>query len=282
MNHFESRIASARQALSGADCVLIGGGAGLSTAAGLSYSGKRFREYFPDFIEKYGFTDMYSAGFYPFPAEEERWAYWARHIYVNRYLPGATPLYQDLLAFVEGKKYFVITTNVDSQFQKAGFPPGKIFAVQGDYGFLQCAKGCHYRLYYNEKLVSELLSHTKNCRVPPELVPHCPVCGGKMAVHLRCDHFFVENSAWHEAENRYKNFLQSAQGRIVLLELGVGFNTPGIIKYPFWQMTAENPKAAYVCINYGEAYCPEEIKKQAICIDDDIGAVLEAFNGTNL
>ena len=281
-----------REALSRADAVVIGAGAGLSAAAGFAYSGERFDRYFSDFAAKYGFHDMYSGGFYPFPTEEERWAYWSRYIWINRYQDAPKPVYHDLLKLVWGKDYFVLTTNVDHCFQKAGFDKKRLFYTQGDYGLFQCSQPCCQETQDNEALVRQMLETqgykiggdnsltvpegvAPKMAIPTELLPRCPHCGRPQAQNLRCDDTFVENEGWHRAAERYSNFLRTREGqRIVFLELGVGFNTPVIIKYPFWRMTARNPRAVYACVNQGQACCPEEIRKQSVCIDGDIGTVL--------
>lgn len=261
-----------------ADAVVIGAGAGLSASAGFTYSGKRFHDNFADFIETYGFTDMYSAGFYPFATLEEYWAYWSRYIYINRYQNAPKSVYDDLYNLVRDKDYFVLTTNVDHCFQKAGFDKQRLFYTQGDYGLWQCSKPCHDKTYDNESAVKRMVAEQKNMRIPSELVPHCPVCGAPMVMNLRADHTFVEDDGWRMAAERYQDFIHRHKGgKILYLELGVGSNTPGIIKYPFWQMTVENPNAVYICINYGEATCPQEIEKRAVCIDGDIGTVLKQY-----
>ena len=261
-----------------ADAVVIGAGAGLSASAGFTYSGKRFHDNFADFIEAYGFEDMYSAGFYPFATLEEYWAYWSRYIYINRYQNAPKSVYGDLYNLVRDKDYFVLTTNVDHCFQKARFDKQRLFYTQGDYGLWQCSKPCHDKTYDNEATVKRMVAEQKNMRIPSELIPHCPVCGAPMAMNLRADHTFVEDDGWHMAAERYQDFIRRHKNsKILYLELGVGSNTPAIIKYPFWQMTAENPNATYICINYEEAICPQEIKKQAICIDGDIGTVLKQY-----
>lgn len=278
MKQYEQRLQSARGALQEADHVIIGGGAGFSDAAGLKYSGTRFTENFSDFIKKYGLTDMYSSAFYPFKTEEERWAYWARHIRINRYATFVAPLYARLLQLVQCKAHFVITTNADHQFYKAGFSPEKIFRVQGDYAFLQCAKGCHDTLYDNEALIKELLASTHACRVPSALVPKCPVCGGRMDPHLRKDNFFIENEAWREAAQRYASFLKQCEGtRVVLLELGVGFNTPGIIRYPFEQFTYQNHGATLIRINRDQPRGIKENEAKTISFDEDMEEVMNAL-----
>ena len=232
------------------DAVLIGGGAGLSAAAGLDYAGEDFRREFADYIAKYGFTDLYSSGFYPFPTEEERWARWARHIDYAALRPRATPLYCQLLNLVEGKDAFVITTNVDAQFEKAGFAPERLFAVQGDYREMQCATACHQKVYSTVESVGKMLAATRDLRIPSALVPRCPVCGGKMEMHLRVDSFFIEDAAWRGAAARYAEFLRRhAHDRLLLLELGVGFNTPTIIRFPFEEITYANPAALLVRLN---------------------------------
>ena len=253
-------LGRASELLLGARRVLVGAGAGLSTAAGLSYGGERFKRNFTPFIEKYGMTDMYSAGFYPFPSEEARWGYWARHVWVNRHEPGALPLYRALRAFARTRDCFVITTNVDAQFEKAGFPPERLFATQGDYGLLQCARGCHDRLYPNRELAAAIMERTEDCLAPSDLVPRCPACGGPMAVHLRVDGHFVENADWHAAQKRYRRFVEGA-GRepTVLLELGVGWNTPGIIRFPF-EALARATGAPLVRLNRDDARLPTDVR----------------------
>lgn len=271
----ETAVKKLHRWLGQAEAVVIGAGSGLSTAAGLTYSGPRFASLFPEFIAKYGMTDMYSAGFYPFEHQEEKWAYWSRHIYYNRYDQPAGAVYTQLLALVKKKNYFVLTTNVDHQFWLAGFEESRIFATQGDYGLFQCKRACHSRLYDNESQVRAMLEGQKNCRIPSELVPKCPVCGGNMEVNLRCDRFFVEDTKWHQAAEWYEAFIRQNSGkRVLYLELGVGMNTPGIIKYPFWQMTWQNPGARYACINLGEAIAPAEIEERSLCINGNIGTVL--------
>lgn len=263
-----------KEEIENADAVLIGAGAGVSTSAGFTYSGKRFEEYFKDFIIKYGFTDMYSGGFYPYETLEEYWAYWSRYIYVNRYQNEPKPVYENLLKLVQNKDYFVLTTNVDHCFQKAGFDKHKLFYTQGDYGLWQCSKPCHNKTYDNETTVKRMVDKQQNMRVPSELIPHCPICGASMTMNLRADNTFVEDDGWYKAEKRYEDFIYYHQGlHILYLELGVGGNTPVIIKYPFWEMTYQNPKAVYACINLS-TYCPKEIKNRSICINEDIGNVL--------
>ncbi len=276
-----------------AEAVMIGAGAGLSTSAGFTYTGERFQQYFGDFAATYSFRDMYSGGFYPFKSLREHWSYWSRYIYINRYMDIENGTYQKLYELVKEKDYFVLTTNVDHQFQKAGFEKKRLFYTQGDYGLFQCSAPCHQKTYDNEAIIRQMMEAQgyvlpENApsyvltgklltrKVPADLVPYCPVCGKPMSMNLRADHTFVEDEGWHAASARYLDFLRSRQDkRMLFLELGVGGNTPGIIKYPFWQMTAANPQAVYACINYGEAVCPVELEKQAICINGDIGTVLE-------
>ena len=258
-----------------ADAIVVGAGAGLSTSAGFTYSGARMQQYFADFVEKYGFRDMYTGGFYPFPTPEERWAYWSRYIYINRYMDADNGTYRRLFELLKDKDYFVLTTNVDHQFQKAGFDKHRLFYTQGDYGLWQCSEPCHQKTYDNEETVRAMVAQQKDMRVPAELVPHCPVCGKPMSMNLRADDTFVEDEGWHAAAERYEEFLRRHEGMHVLyLELGVGMNTPAIIKFPFWRMTYDNPDAVYACVNFGEAYVPEQIRKQSICINGDIHDVL--------
>ena len=269
-----SPIERLKQALDTADAVLIGAGAGMSTSAGLTYSGERFEKYFSDFAQKYSIRDIYSGGFYPFETPEEYWAWWSRHIYYNRYdvVPGKP--YTDLLELVKDKEYFVLTTNVDHQFQLAGFDKQRLFYTQGDYGLWQCSVPCHNATYDNEEQVRRMIAQQTDMRIPSELIPHCPKCGAPMTMNLRADETFVQDEGWYAAANRYEAFLEKhGYKHILLLELGVGGNTPGIIKYPFWRMTAQNPKAVYVCINLGQAFVPRQIENQSISIDDDIGRI---------
>ena len=274
----ETNLERLKNALSESDAVVIGAGAGLSASAGFVYDGKRFEKHFSDFIEKYGFRDMYSGGFYPFDSLEEHWAYWSRYIWINRYADAPKPVYDELLDLVKDKDYFVLTTNVDHCFQKAGFDRERLFYTQGDYGLFQCSEPCCQKTWDNEEAIRQMVERQKDMRVPSELVPHCPDCGKPMSMNLRADETFVEDEGWHAAARRYEDFLRCHAGaHILYLELGVGGNTPVIIKYPFWRMTYQNPKAVYACVNLSEAYCPKEIQKRSICIDGDIGKALNSL-----
>lgn len=271
----QKQIERLSQQLASSDAIVIGAGAGLSTSAGFTYTGERFEYYFPDFIAKYHFSDMYSGGFYPFDTLEEHWAYWSRYIFCNRYLDAPKLVYQELLSLVQNKDYFVLTTNVDHQFQKAGFDKHKLFYTQGDYGLWQCMEPCHQKTYDNEEVVRRMVAEQRDMRIPTELVPRCPVCGKPMTMNLRSDNTFVEDEGWHLAAERYDDFLRRHDGlKVLYLELGVGANTPVIIKYPFWKMTYANQNATYACINFGEAFAPPEIRNRSICINADIGNVL--------
>ena len=270
------KIRKLGKALEEAEAVIIGAGAGLSASAGFVYTGERFQAYFSDFEEKYGFHDMYSGGFYPYKTLEEYWAYWSRYIYLNRYMDPPRPVYEDLLELVKDKDYFVLTTNVDHCFQKAGFEKERLFYTQGDYGLFQCSEPCCQETWDNEEIVGEMIRRQDHMKIPRDLVPHCPRCGKPLTMNLRADDTFVQDEGWYQASRRYSRFLTEHQDeKILFLELGVGYNTPVIIKYPFWQMTAKNPRAVYACVNYGDAAAPGEIAKQAICIDRDIGDVLK-------
>ena len=273
--NYSDEIKRLKKAIEEADAIVIGAGAGLSTSAGFIYNGERFEKHFSDFGKKYGFKDMYSGGFYPYDTPEEMWAYWSKFIFVNRYMDVPKPVYENLLSLVKDKDYFVITTNVDHCFQKAGFEKKRLFYTQGDYGLFQCSEPCHNETYENEDMVQAMVEQQKDMKIPTELIPKCPKCGKSLTMNLRSDDKFVEDEGWHQAAERYENFLRTRNGKILFLELGVGYNTPGIIKYPFWQMTAKNPDATYACVNCGEAVCPEDIRKQSICIDGDIGQVIE-------
>ncbi len=276
MKTYSDTIKEIKRLIDEADSVFIGAGAGLSTAAGYTYSGERFEKYFSDFKKKYGFGDMYSGGFYPYKTPEEMWAFWARYVFINRYMPIPKDTYSMLFDLVKGKDYFVLTTNVDHCFQRAGFDKKRLFYTQGDYGLFQCSEPCHQKTYDNEEIIKKMYEAEKDMKIPTELIPKCPVCGKPMAMNLRADNTFVQDEGWYEAHHRYEDFVRRHKGmKVVYLELGVGYNTPVIIKYPFWKWTAENENATYVCINLGEADAPTEIKKRSICIDGDINTVLE-------
>ncbi len=273
--NISDNIKKLKEKIRTADAVVIGAGAGLSTAAGFTYSGERFEKYFSDFRKKYGFEDMYSGGFYPYKTPVEYWAYWSRYIFVNRYQDAPKPIYEDLLKLVADKDYFVITTNIDHCFQKAGFDKKRLFYTQGDYGLFQCSEPCCQETFDNEAIVLEMLNRQNDMKIPTELLPVCPHCGKPLTMNLRSDDKFVEDEGWHRAAERYENFLRTrAGGKILFLELGVGYNTPVIIKYPFWQMTAKNPNATYACVNNEQATCPPEIRHESICINDDIANII--------
>lgn len=278
MNPTNLSITQLHQALNDADAVLIGAGAGLSAAAGFTLTGPRFTESFADFIEKYHFRDLYSAGFHRFDTLEEHWAFWSRHIYIDRYVDIPNDTYDLLFKLVADKEYFVITTNVDHCFQKTGFDKERLFYTQGDYGLWQCSLPCHQKTYDNETAVREMLARQRDMRIPSELVPRCPVCGAPMAMNLRIDNTFVEDAGWHQASNRYQDFVHRYRDKqLLLLELGVGNNTPAIIKYPFWRLAVQQPNITYATISLKNAVCPPQIDEQSICIQADIRTVLQTL-----
>ena len=283
---YEDQIDRAAKNIRNTDCVIIGAGAGASTAAGIQYGGKRFTDNFAEFIKKYGeyyMTDMYAAGFYPYPSEEAKWGYWSKHALMNRFDPPALPLYTELYDIVKNKEYFVLTTNVDHQFYKAGFDEKRIFATQGDYGKIQCQKACHPKTYDAKDLFRKMDKARRDCLIPSELVPKCPVCGGNMAMNLRCDNYFVEDEAWHEAADRYAGFLeQNKDKKVVLLELGVGFNTPIIIRFPFEKMVRENSSYSLIRLNMDEAVVPESFGKRAIGIGGDMAKAITDIRGAGI
>ena len=274
--NISDNIEKLKEEFNTADAILIGAGAGLSASAGFDYIGERFEKYFSDFKEKYGITDMYSGGFYDFDTLEEYWAWWSRHILINRYDCEVGKPYKDLFSIVKDKNYFVLTTNVDHQFQRAGFDKKRLFYTQGDYGLFQCSNGCHNKTYDNEELVRKMVAQQKDMKIPTELIPRCPKCNKPMTMNLRCDDLFVQDEGWYLACNRYQDFIRrNGNSHILYLELGVGMNTPGIIKYPFWQMTAKNKNAVYCSVNSELSYVPTEIQNQSVVIRDDIAKVLE-------
>lgn len=289
---YEDKLSDIKELTANADAIVIGAGAGLSTSAGFTYSGERFDKYFSDFKERYKFTDMYSGGFYPYETLEEHWAFWSRYIYINRYMDAPKQVYDNLYELVKDKDYFVITTNVDHCFQKAGFDKHRLYYTQGDYGLFQCSEPCHKKTYDNEDIIRKMvmaqgyefkedgslyLPEGRNLKltVPSELVPYCPECGKPMSMNLRSDNTFVEDEGWHVAAKRYEQFLERHKNlNIVFIELGIGYNTPVIIKYPFWQMTDKWQHAHYICLNYGQAYAPDEIKDKSVCVNKDIDEVI--------
>lgn len=269
-----NNIENIKKLIDEAEYVLIGGGAGLSSSAGIEYSGKRFEDTFKEFIEKYHFTDMYTSGFYDFKTQEEKWAYWAKHMYINDIGMKATDLYKEILELVKNKKYFVITTNVDDQFYKAGFDKDRIFATQGSYAYIQCSCACHDKIYNATDMVKKMVENIKDCKIPSELVPKCPVCGENMEVNLRKDAYFVQDDNWYRQNERYGEFLDNTKDKkVLLLELGVGFNTPGIIRHPFEQMTYNNNEWNLVRINKDNTSTFFDIEDKIIKIKDDISAV---------
>ena len=273
--NFSAQVDKLRAALAMADAVVVGAGAGLSTAAGYTYSGPRFSRLFGDFAARYGFSDMYSGGFYPYDTLEEHWAFWSRYVMCNRYDPIPGHVYQQLLDLLRDRDYFVLTTNVDHCFQRAGFDKQRLFYTQGDYGLFQCSRPCCQETWDNEDAIRAMVDQQSDLRIPSELVPHCPHCGAPATMNLRSDGTFVEDEGWHKAAARYSEFLRRHDGmRTLYLEIGVGGNTPGIIKYPFWQMTAANPRATYACVNLGEACAPRELERQSILIDASADEVI--------
>ncbi len=288
----EEKIKLLKQALHSADAVMIGAGAGLSTAAGFVYTGERFEKYFNDFGKKYGFRDMYSGGFYPYKTMEEFWAYWSRYIWINRYMDAPKSTYDALFDLVREKDYFVLTTNVDHCFQKASFDKKRLFYTQGDYGLFQCTKPCCQKTWDNEAVIRQMIlaqgykigkqnelvlpeGKALAMAVPTELLPKCPNCGRPLTMNLRSDDTFVEDEGWKAAAAEYETWLTAhQQDQMVYLEIGVGYNTPGIVKYNFWQQVYQNPKAIYACLNLEEEPVPNEIKAQSIVISGDSDTII--------
>ena len=271
-------IQQAKELIKSADMVVIGAGAGLSAAAGLTYSGTRFDTLFADYKAHYGMTDMYSAGFYPFGTLEEKWGYWAKHIYHNRYQMGTLPLYEELFDVVKDKDYFVITTNVDGQFIKAGFDDRRFFEVQGNYGEWQCSVPCQQKVYDNEALVLEMMANIKDLKIPSKLIPYCPNCGAPLTLHLRIDDSFVEDEHWQAMNERYVDFLQRiGDKKVVFLELGVGYNTPTIIRYPFEKMTAVLPQAQLIRVNRDHVEGFAENADKTISLNQDMKEVFDQW-----
>lgn len=278
-NSLSERIAHVGRLIADADYILIGAGAGLSAAAGLDYAGKEFEREFQPWIERYGITDLYSSSFYPFKTEEERWAYWAKHIWFSRFRTGGTELYHNILQLIKGKEYFVITTNVDAQFEKTEFAKEKIFATQGDYAYLQARSGSTKTLVYNESWVKQALAATIDCKVPTELIPHHPLTGELMSPNLRCDDTFVEDERWHRQKEAYHEFVGKAWGhKLLLLEFGVGFNTPSIIRFPFEQMAASNSNVSLVRFNRDHPQLMQDNVFNFTCFTEELGVVVKRLS----
>ncbi len=276
---FSSNVRELARRIDEADAVMVGAGAGLTTACGpeFAYAGERFERHFADFAQRYRFADMYSGGFYPYATLEERWAYWSRYVWLNRYACPVGKPYRDLLDIVADKDHFVLTTNVDHQFQRAGFARDRLFYTQGDYGLFQCSEPCHQQTYDNRDAIEAMVERQRDMRIPSDLIPRCPRCGKPMSMNLRADDSFVEDEGWHLACDRYVSWCDEHEGqRVVFLELGVGGNTPVIIKYPFWQMVARNPHAFYAQVNYGEVIAPAAIADRTMLLDADAAKVLAA------
>lgn len=280
MNEILEKINETKELIKDADYILIGAGAGLSTSAGIEYTGKRFKDNFSEFIKKYNFTDMYTSGFYDFETEEEKWAYWAKHMYINNIGAEATKLYKDILELIKNKEYFVITTNVDDQFYKSGFDENKIFATQGSYRYIQCSQACHNKIYDATEIVKEMISKTKDCKIPTELVPICPVCGEVMETNLRKDSYFVQDDRWYKQNKRYEEFLTKAKNKkLLLIEFGVGFNTPGIIRFPFEQMVCQNDNWKLIRINKDNCETILNIENRYLPIRSDINEIVQLMLG---
>ena len=278
-NNLMERIDLLRQAIKEADNIIIGAGSGLSTAAGIDYAGEDFRREFAPWIERYGITDLYTSSFYPFETEEEKWAYWAKHIWFSRYRTGATDLYKLLYSIFNSQfsifNLFVVTTNVDGQFELAGFPKERIFATQGDYCYFQPASGTPKTLIDNREWVMRVLPMIKDCSISTEMIPTMPD-GAPVAMNLRVDESFVEDFHWHQQAKRYTDFVQQAsQGNLLLLEFGIGYNTPGIIRLPFEQMAQKFPNTTLVRFNRDnpEPYIQE--LPRFVAFTEDIATILQ-------
>lgn len=272
---YEQQIKDAAEMIRNAEYVLIGAGAGMSTAAGAQYGGKFFEENFAEFQKKYGkgpyMQDMYSAGFYPFPDEESYWGYWSKQALLGGINLDVTPLHRLLLEALSDKKIFVLSTNADAQFVKAGLPDEKIFCTQGDYFHIQCGKGCHDKTYDAVELFHQMNQARRDCKIPSHMVPKCPVCGGPMDMNLRKDNFFVQDATWYEAEERFSDYLSEAiNEKLVLLELGVGFNTPTIIRFPFEKLVREHENISLIRLNLEQAVVPESFGRRAVGINADM------------
>ncbi|GAB6393686.1 MAG: NAD-dependent protein deacetylase SIR2 family [Treponematales bacterium] len=274
-------IRQASRVIQNTDCVLAGVGAGMTAAGGLCYADTALAEkWYPEYVAlgKKSILEIMS-DFWPTTINDHNaaafWGFWVRHIYHLRYEPDALPPYRALFSIIGGREHFICSTNVDGQLEKAGFDRKKIFAPQGDYALLQCRKPCSQRVFDNKSMIETCLA---NMASPFEIreadIPRCPVCGDFLIPNLRCDARFVEAPhLWNTRQ--YEAFIQDARGkRLVLLELGVGFNTPGIIRFPFESITAQFARAILIRVNLSDAAVPEEIQEKSIVIQDDIAAVL--------
>lgn len=259
-----------KELIKNADAILIGAGAGLSSSAGIDYSKYSFSKNFPELVKAYGMTDMYTSSFYDFDSEEERWSYWAKHINYSFIAPPPLKTYKELYELVKNKNYFVITTNVDGQFEKSGFDKTRVFEVQGSYGKMQCSVGCHNRVYDNTKLVKKMLECKDNLKIDKELIPKCPVCGKNMEINIRKDSFFIEDDNWHYLNDNYEKFIKNnIDKKMILIELGVGFNTPGIIRYPFDQLAYKYDNVTLIRINNKYPEILLKSKGKSISIAED-------------
>jgi NAD-dependent SIR2 family protein deacetylase len=270
-----------------ADCVLAGIGAGMSASGGLDYNDPALvKKWYPEYFEqgKRTIFELLSA-FWPAAIHEKNtadfWGLWARHIYHIRYESAALPPYQDLYALIKDKDYFINTTNVDSQIEKAGFDTARVFAPQGNYAFFQCEKPCSRDVYYNEQMIQTMLANMPSpLRIRGEDIPRCPKCGRLLVPNLRSDDTFVEEPHIQN-QARYVDFVKAARDKkIVLLELGVGFNTPVIIRYPFEAITMQYPSATLVRINAADIEVSASIAEKSICFKEDVGKVLADLRGS--
>ncbi|MGN0267042.1 MAG: SIR2 family NAD-dependent protein deacylase [Lachnospiraceae bacterium] len=273
--HYESEINKLKDQIRKADAVIVGAGSGLSTSAGYDFGGERLKKHFGDFVEKYGMTNMYTGCFANFASREERWAYWSRWAWINRYEPIPKDTHKKLLQLLAGKDYFVLTTNIDHTFQRSGFPKERLCYTQGDFGLFQCSKPCHTDTYDNKEVLQQMQAQEQNMRIPTELIPLCPRCGAEMDFNLFWDDTFVRDKGWHIAHNRYIYYLEQHQkGKILYLELGVGFNSPGVIKMPFWNMAAQNPDSVFASVNLTLPCYPLTLQKRSIVLQADIDRVI--------
>ena len=261
-----------------ADSVLIGASNGLAISGGTNIFAEdsSFIEHFGDFRKKYGFRSILQGAFYPYPSEEEKWAFFSRMYAYFLNNKEASPVMKNLYELVKDKNYFVVTSNTDSHFTLTGFPKERLFELEGNSRYLQCSHGCHHQIYQADEILSEMARNQENGKVPSNLIPKCLECGGPMQVHVEVDRNFLKGEEWQTSFQAYKDFIEKAYGKkLVLLELGVGARNQ-LIKAPFMNLTSAEENATYITLNKGgELYIPDEIANKSIGIDGNIAEVLQ-------
>lgn len=261
-----------------ADAILIGASNGLSMTEGLHLfaDNQAFSDLFGDFKQKYGLQCLFQGMAGRWPTEEEQWAFWSRliHHYCGQYQP--TQVMKDLKAIVGDKYYFIVTSNGECHFERSGFAPEQIYEVEGTWLHMQCARPCHGTLYPVLELAEQMAAAQQAGRVPSDLVPRCPRCGGPMVIHMAAGPHLIPN---HGVQQRFQAFLDRYHGKnLVILELGIGWRNQ-LIKAPLMHLTAREPNAVYITINRGEVYITDDIRDKSFGLDGPLDRVLSALRG---